>query len=1273
MELEALLAIFGSECVQTGELRCTLTLSQDHSLDVRWENDNSLPHVSVVPHAQHLHQVIESHMQVARDAGETQIIFSLFEVLKEKLKVPEPAAPPPQQAAPSTTVKVEHVKRDKGKGGEKKGDRRKAPKPDQAKSAAPMAETKAPSRPSKSQPQQQQQADGLRFSLTEEQENKLVKLLDIESVEDTPLVASESIVSMTSDRRTRSRLEKVYSRLEDAGVDRSLIELGMTEVMGGSFDAVLDWLLLHVPREKLPSSLGGFWEKTDASKAPAAAAAAPAGKKQAAPKEELRDYEFGNWTGKFPKTMLHEFAQKKQCTRPAYNRARHKGPGLRFKVSFTVEGNKIPEHKKGTVIEIECPEACKDDMQGQHLAATYALYFLNKNLSLHTMLPPTYRAAWERWVAEEKSGLAKSLEEREKPKREFLDSLFQKITSARSSFNVSALEKRDAGPVMRKQAPTKAQTLDGNASRKAIKEANQEIKCWFDKRRREPKYERMLKGRNLLPVARFRDDIIRCVQNNSVTVLSGETGSGKSTQVPQFVLEDALGSDRASETHIWCTQPRVISAQSIAIRVAEEMGEDDVGGVVGYKVRLDSRVSRRTQLTYCTTGVLLRRLFNDPLLAGTTHVIVDEVHERSVETDFLLIVLLDLLPKRPDLKVILMSATADAQLFSQYFGGARVIDVPGRTFPCDVYFVEDVVKMTDYRIDEDSEYAVEDSYDDREIDIGVTGKAGERELQRVELGDLRKRLTQEAASLDVSQYAEGIRRTVSMMNHMCINQDLIEDILMLIEKSPKFSKTRGSVLIFLPSFAEISSLLTKLQDHPILGDEQRFLLLPLHSVLASKDQRKVFEEPPAGVRKIVLATNIAETGITIPDVVFVIDAGFENSLSYDPLSRVAGLKTVRISKASAKQRAGRAGRVQAGHVFRLFTRYCFEQIMEEHARPEMQRVPLEQLCLQILDMEMGSGPSGFLSKAISPPSNSAVETAMNVLHEVGALTNDKSGLSVLGRLLAQLPLEPFVGKMIVYAALFRCLTPVTVMAAATQCQSPFHRPLGKESKADAAKRGFVVKQTMSDHFCLYNAYRKWLDAKKSRSVWDFCRSNFLDNQRMEMIHKSAQELASSVRGIFGKSGANFDANANYEHVIKLSLAAGLYPRVAIVDPAGIVRYGKKAKKVLIHPSSCNSKLRANAVLLYQEIFKSSQGQVYLRETTSVSIVPLLLFSEAFVLSHESGKLTLDNGLSVTVTPKTCAIFKAFRSQLNQILANPDDSVFKSEVLQAFEELLKNLK
>ncbi len=877
----ALSAVYGDMVTVLGSNSCRIVLSRV-AVEVVWCVD-ALPHVTVseAALAHHAEEVLRG--AVVGDA----IVFELVERVREAenaLAAAEEQAT--ASAAVAETPKKSEAKKPKphdkrtgqkpagdrksksggagggssggggggGGGGKANAHHKQSTKPQKEKAAAPVVV--------------------MNNILAPDQENRLAVLLKLDESDNVPPPGFGSIVSGSSDQRTKTRLAKCYAKLEAAGLDHDTIVQGMSALVGGSYDAIVDWLLLHVPREKLPTTLGGDVSGGGADKS---ADEGGDGKKKVEltkKRDELREYEFGNWTGKFPKSLMHEWAQRKSFSKPAYNRARHKGAGLRYKVSMTVEGNKLSDYKKGAVVEFECPEACKDEVQGQNLAATYALFCLNKNLSLHTLLPPSYRAAWERWLSQEKAVKVESQQSKEKPKKEFLEQLFEKISNTRSSLgHVQAsfampLAAASGGNNNNKAAPAAdnasfARGGGGGDNGKAVRQASAVLKTWFENRTKEPRYEKMLRGRSTLPITQFRDSILRQVRQNQVTCVSGATGCGKSTQFPQFLLEHALCSDAASETHIVCTQPRRISAQSIAERVAEEMA-DELGGLVGYKVRLDSKVSRRTQLMYCTTGVLLRRLQSDPLLSGTSHLVIDEVHERSLETDFLLVILLDVLQKRRDLKLVLMSATADVELFSRYFGGANIVDVPGRTFSCESFYVEDLVKMTGYRIEEGSEYAVEDTYQVREIDLEVTGKLGEKGLERVEYETHNVR-SAVAPYLDEKVYDLGVRRTVDTMDHFCINQELIEEILLILERSEPFASKDGAVLLFLPSLAEIASLLSRLEDHPILGDDRRFILVPLHGVLASKDQRKAFDVAPKGMRKIVLATNIAETGVTIPD------------------------------------------------------------------------------------------------------------------------------------------------------------------------------------------------------------------------------------------------------------------------------------------------------------------------------------------------------------------------------------------------------------------------
>jgi HrpA-like RNA helicase len=331
---------------------------------------------------------------------------------------------------------------------------------------------------------------------------------------------------------------------------------------------------------------------------------------------------------------------------------------------------------------------------------------------------------------------------------------------------------------------------------------------------------------------------------------------------------------RGDTTTILCSQPRRVAAISVAERVSDEMCEDSVGRLVGYQIRLESRRSSETRLLFCTTGVILRRLVEDPTLKGISHVIVDEVHERQWQIDVLLVSLRALLQgTRSDLKVVLMSATLDADLFRSFFGGAPLVTVPGRTFPVATYHLEDILEATNHIIEEHSRYALR-QYDAREtVSMWVSTKGGERKRQTVSLDS--------ELGTNVSDRYPGFalptRRSMDRVDESQINYDLIEDLLEFVllkngttqALSPPegVDISNGALLIFLPGVGEIKALSERLRSSRMFGDARWFTIVPLHSLLSSAEQRRAFEKPLNGRRNIILSTNIAETSVTIPDVV----------------------------------------------------------------------------------------------------------------------------------------------------------------------------------------------------------------------------------------------------------------------------------------------------------------------------------------------------------------------------------------------------------------------
>ncbi|KAK3236954.1 hypothetical protein CYMTET_52935, partial [Cymbomonas tetramitiformis] len=561
------------------------------------------------------------------------------------------------------------------------------------------------------------------------------------------------------------------------------------------------------------------------------------------------------------------------------------------------------------------------------------------------------------------------------------------------------------------------------AAKAAEAESGRLLQQLQEKEARSPEYRKMLEARARLPAGKNVAEVVETVRHNQVTVVCGETGCGKTTQVPQFILDDAVRRGEGGAVSLVCTQPRRISATSVAQRVAQERAET-LGQTVGYQIRLESVRSASTRLLFCTTGVLLRRLADDDGLLGVSHVVVDEVHERSLDSDFLLVLLREVLPKRPNLKVVLMSATLDAASFSNYFRGCAVLTIPGFTFPVREYFLEDIIQITGYKPEPNSENVRKGP------PPPPTPPRGASREQVAAIEDKHQRNVQAelAASQALAQrgYAPETVKTLLMVDQEKINYELVEATLQQIVLKGE----EGAILVFMPGLMEITKVHEACMGNSYIlratGDGQ--YLIGLHSSLSTSEQHLIFERPPAGFRKIVIATNIAETSITIDDVVYVVDGGRAKENSYNPQSKMAMLQEGWVSRASAKQRRGRAGRVRAGHCFRLFTRYMHDVRMEDYQLPEMARVPLEGLCLQIKLQRFEGGIRGFLSKALQPPSEEAVAAAVENLQQLQAL-DSRQELTALGHHLALLPVDARVGKMLVYGAILGCLSPMLTIAS----------------------------------------------------------------------------------------------------------------------------------------------------------------------------------------------------------------------------------------------------
>ncbi|XP_065837116.1 probable ATP-dependent RNA helicase DHX34 [Oscarella lobularis] len=550
----------------------------------------------------------------------------------------------------------------------------------------------------------------------------------------------------------------------------------------------------------------------------------------------------------------------------------------------------------------------------------------------------------------------------------------------------------------------------------------------FLQRQKFEKLVRIKQAQATLPIRQYRSQILEAIRKNQVVIVAGDTGCGKSTQVPQYLMS-------AGFKKIACTQPRRIACISLAKRVGHET-LNEYGSEIAYQVRFEANKAADTRILFLTEGLLLRQLSSDPCLSGYDVIVVDEVHERHVHTDFLLGVLRHLLTSRGDLKIVLMSATINISLFAGYFQDAPVIQVPGRLYPIQLEYVP--IQQT--------------------IFSGPSQhSSGPTTSER----------------LDTSQYL----RIMQRIDH----------------KYPV--SERGDLLVFLSGMKEISALVDEARLYAM--HTKRWIVLPLHSALSIEEQDKVFDIAPDGVRKCIVSTNIAETSITIDGVRFIVDSGKVKEMGYDSTSKMRRLQEFWISKASAEQRKGRAGRTGPGVCFRLYSDQDYDAF-QDYSTPEIQRVPLDTLILQLMDLDFDD-PRSF--SFIEPPPLSSINNSILFLKNQSALTREEK-LTPIGRMLAKLPVDVVIGKMLVMGSMFDMVDPVLTIAAALSVQSPFHRLLkGGESEVQVRRR--ELESDHGDALTLMNAFDSWVELKMEGkgSTRRWCKKYGLENQRFYEMAK----------------------------------------------------------------------------------------------------------------------------------------------------------------------------
>ncbi|HEV7861767.1 MAG TPA: ATP-dependent RNA helicase HrpA [Acidimicrobiia bacterium] len=628
-----------------------------------------------------------------------------------------------------------------------------------------------------------------------------------------------------------------------------------------------------------------------------------------------------------------------------------------------------------------------------------------------------------------------------------------------------------------------------------------------------------------LPVSERKDEIAAVIAAHPVVIVAGETGSGKSTQLPKICLEVGRGV-RGMIGH---TQPRRLAARAVAERVAEELG-GEVGGAVGYAVRFTDRVSERTLVKVMTDGILLAEIQRDRLLSAYDTIIVDEAHERSLNIDFILGYLRQLLPRRPDLKVIVTSATIDTERFSRHFGGAPIVEVTGRTYPVEVR----------YRplVDPDGRReGVSDG--DGDSDGGDYGRddGGEERDQIQAIGDAVAELA-----------AEG----------------------------------PGDILVFLSGERDIRDTAEALAALALPDTE----LLPLYARLSAADQHRVFQPHPG--RRIVLATNVAETSLTVPGILSVVDPGTARISRYSHRTKVQRLPIEPVSQASANQRAGRCGRVAPGVCIRLYSETDFRS-RPEFTEPEIVRTNLASVILQMAAIGLGD-VARF--PFVDPPDARSIKDGVALLEELGALdpseSNPKKRLTPLGRRLAQLPLDPRLGRMVLEAETNGCLDEVMVIAAALSIQDPRERPLEKQGAATEAHGRFADKESdFLSYLRLWEYLQERQEALSSNQFRKLCKAEFLNFLRIrewQDIHGQLRQVMRNVSRRGGPTAALGSRPADepkLRQAIHVSLLAGLLSHIGIKSGPRDEYQGARAARFSIAPGSV--------------LFKSSAGWVMAAE------------------------------------------------------------------------------
>ncbi|KAJ3428878.1 pre-mRNA-splicing factor atp-dependent RNA helicase deah3-related [Anaeramoeba flamelloides] len=640
-------------------------------------------------------------------------------------------------------------------------------------------------------------------------------------------------------------------------------------------------------------------------------------------------------------------------------------------------------------------------------------------------------------------------------------------------------------------------------------------------------YFEILETREQLPITAQKENFVKLLEENQVIILTGETGSGKTTQIPQYILE--AGYSYGGKYRICCTQPRRVAALSVATRVSEEM-DVELGSEVGYTIRFEDKSSPETLVKYLTDGMLLREAMIDNNLSQYSVIIIDEAHERTISTDILFGLLKQLLTttRKDDLKVIVMSATIEHKLFQEYFNNAPHLDVTGRVYPVDIFYLEE----------------------------------GEND------------------------YVSGVIKT-SVEIHL--------------------SEPKGDVLIFLTGQEEIEDCCERLYWR--LCDSKsseigEFEIIPLYAALPYYEQKKAFMPTPDDKittlqngekktlygRKFIIATNIAETSLTIQGIVYVIDPGFSKQKVFDPKKRVESLLVSPISRASANQRKGRAGRTQSGKCFRLYTKKTFEQL-ERQTIPELLRSNLGPVLLNMKKMGI---INLLMFDYLSPPSIDLLVRALETNHYLGGLDEDGE-LTELGHQISSFPLDPQLAKMLIKSQQYDCCDEILTIVAMLSTPNCFIRPRKRRKQADQARARFI--DCNSDHLTLLNVYNEYFTIQKNqKNKW--CKQNFINNRTMYQAVNIRKQLFNILRrlDLYRKSYNDYSKNQSLiELKIKKCLVEGFFMQTAYKLKRKKYLIVRDKQQVLVYPGSSIQFFRD--WILFHEFVLTERN--YIRTCTSI--------------------------------------------------------------------------